>query len=386
MTISHRTSRCGLRRGPADNSSVECAKVVTDLMATGIKHHTHGRFARAVACYADALAMLPEHGEAWRLLGVAALQAGDTQSARSLLERALRIDAGDAAAHSALGSLAESEGDLVAAYIDYAAASALDPGQPAASSGLTRVALARGEARHAIVIGEAGVARGSRDAALFRALSAARLEIGDYAGAVHASVRALRIAPHADAYANLGAACLHLHRLDAAVAFCEEALALDPTHAKASNNLGIAYKAQGAFSVALTEFARAIALGSEEAHANLGTTRLLLGDYGAGWPEYGWTNPERRTNPASAELPMWDGACVRGLRLLIWRSKGSGIPSKWRGFSRRRALALEALPSAVRPERSISCAPSTASTPTSIRASRRNSMRSTPGCRPFGSP
>jgi tetratricopeptide (TPR) repeat protein len=308
-------------------------------MAEGVEHHLARRFAKAVARYSRVVEMLPECGEAWRLLGVVALQTGDNQAARSLLERAIRIDANDAAAYSALGNVNESEGKLEAAYAAHAAACAIDATQEAAAVGLTRVALGLGRAAEAIAIGEAAVAHGTSDAGLLRTLGAARLKIRDFAGAAEALLASLRIKPHADAYANLGGAYVHLHRVDAAIVACDDALALDPLHAEAVNNLGIARKAEAAFTAALAAFERAVELGSEEAHVNLGTTRLLLGDYHGGWPHYGWVSPERRANPAFASLPMWDGRPSPGQRLLIWPEQGIGDTIQMARFLRRaRAL------------------------------------------------
>jgi hypothetical protein len=126
-----------------------------------------------------------------------------------------------------------------------------------------------------------------------------------------------------------------LHRVDAAIAACDEALALDSSHAEAANNLGIALKARAAFPAALGAFERAAELGSEEAHVNLGTTRLMLGDYRKGWPQYGWVSAERRANPAFASLPMWDGTPFPGQRLLIWPQQDIGDTIQMARFLRR---------------------------------------------------
>jgi hypothetical protein len=56
-----------------------------------------------------------------------ALQTGDNPAARSLLERALRSDAKDAAASSGLGSVNESEGQLDTACAAYAPSSFVPP-------------------------------------------------------------------------------------------------------------------------------------------------------------------------------------------------------------------------------------------------------------------
>lgn len=339
------------QRRAADSGVVESTSLISELINKGIKHHAAGRFEQALDCYSRVLECSPEDGDAWRLLGVVALQTGDNSAARSLFERAIRIDPNDAAAHAALGSVHEAEGKLDAAYTAYSAAFAIDPTQQAAVAGLTRAALGLGHAREALDIGEAAVGRGVFDAGLLRTLGAARLRLRDYSGAANAFLTSLQIKPHADAYANLAAAYIHLHRVDAAIAAGEDALVLDPAHAEAANNLGIARKAQGSFAAALAAFERAVVLGSEEAHVNLGTLHLLLGDYHAGWPQYGWVSAERRAIPAYSALPMWDGSPAHGQRLLIWPEQGIGDTIQMTRFVRRARALVGSV--------TLACAPGT---------------------------
>ena len=303
---------------------MEFTTQLNQLMAEGVAHHLAGRFAEAVERYSWAVETAPEYGEAWRLLGIVALQSGDNPAARSLLERAVRIDDNDAAAHSALGSVNESEGMLEAAYGMYTKAHTLEPADEAAVIGLARAALGLERPTEAIAIAEAAIARGVTDAGLLRVLGAARLRLCDYAGGVEALLAALRMQPHADAFANLAAAYVRLYCFDEAIAACNQAIALDAAHAEANNTLGSARAGAGSFAAAAAAYERAIALGSDEAQVNLGTLRLRAGDYRGGWPHFGANNDERRANPAFAALPMWDGAAAPGQRLLVWPEQGVG--------------------------------------------------------------
>jgi tetratricopeptide (TPR) repeat protein len=196
-------------------------------MSQGIEHHMAGRFVEAAARYTQVVDKSPGHGEAWRLLGVVALQRGDP-AARKLLERAIRIDPADALAHSALGAVNESEGNLELAHASYVAARAIAPADRAASVGLTRVALRLGRAAEAIAVGEATVASGAVDPGLLRALGGARLLLREYRSAADALEASLRIAPHADTYAYLAGAYVHLNRAEAAIVAAESLLASDP--------------------------------------------------------------------------------------------------------------------------------------------------------------
>lgn len=302
---------------------MKSAPHVSKLMAEGIAHHVANRFPEAADRYSRVVKIRPQHGEAWRLLGVVALQRGDS-AARGLLERAIRINGRDAAAHGALGAVNESDGELESAYAAYTTARTLDATQAAASVGLARVAFRLGRAAEAVAIAEATIARGTVDRGLLRALGGARLLLRNYAGAADAFEIALRIEPHADTYAYLAGAYLYLDRFDEAVAACERALELDPTHAVATFHRGIARFSQGAFAAALADFERAVDFGLEEAHLNLGTVYLLLGDYHAGWRHFGWVTPTRRANAALAALPLWDGSPAPGGRLLVCHEQGVG--------------------------------------------------------------
>ncbi len=296
----------------------------TTLICDGVAHHAAGRFAQAIAAYAQAVALAPDDARPWRLLGVAALQTGEIEAARGLIERALRIDPGDAAACAALGNIEELAGNRPAALAAYRIAHDLDPGLAVAGAGRARVALQTGAAAEAIAVAEDALARGCAEASLLVTLGAARLETRDYAGAAAASLAAVRAAAHADAFANLGAACIHLGKAATAIQACEAALQLDPAHAQAANNLGIALKARGSLAAAEAAFARSSALGSDEARINLGTTQLLLGDYAGGWPNYGWITAERRSSAPFRALPLWDGRPLERGRLLIWPEQGIG--------------------------------------------------------------
>jgi tetratricopeptide (TPR) repeat protein len=305
-------------------AAADGAALLGELLNEGIAHHIAGRFAEADALYARIIALAARHADAWRLRGVLKLQTGDYTTARGYLEEAIALEPRDAAAHAALGNVGEAQGDLALAARSYAAACALEPGHPVAAVCRARVALARDNPDEAIDFAQAALDHGRAEPGLLRTLGAARVRVRDYVGAVSALAMAVAREPHADAFANLAAAYLHLHDTARAIDAGRAALALDPAHLGTLNNLGIAHKAEGSFDAALCVFERAVELGSADAHVNLGTTYLLLDAYERGWPHYGWETAERRANPASRALPMWNGESVPGSRLLVWPEQGIG--------------------------------------------------------------
>ncbi len=312
---------------------MECTAQITELMNEGIEHHLARRFGEAVGRYSRIVETVPGHGDAWRLLGVVALQTGDNPAARSLLQRALRINAKDAAAYSALGNVNESEGKLDEAYAAYAAACAIDQAQTVALVGFTRVAIGLGRSAEAIAIAEPAIARGTADAGLLRLLGAAHLKLGNCGDAEAALLASVRMTPHADAYANLGSTYKLMDRADAAIAAFERAIELDPSHAGATGeayrNIGKMYYAAGRYANAISAFEAALVLRPDfgEAHMCLALSLLVCGDFARGWEEYvwAWRLPATRSSyPYLDRAALWNGETFAGRALLITREQGFG--------------------------------------------------------------
>ena len=316
------------------NLLLQCTAQISALMNEGIEHHIARRFGEAAERYSRVIETDPGYGEAWRLLGVAALQSGDNPAARSHLGRAIRIDASDAAAHSALGSVNESEGKLDEAYAAYAAACAIDQTQTTALAGFTRVALGIGRAAEAIAMAQPAIERGTVDAGLLRALGAAHLKLGNYPGAEAALLASLRMTPHADAYANLSGAYMLMNRADEAIAAFEKAIELDPSHAaltgeQAYCNIGMMYHATGRYAEAISAYEAALALRPDfaEAHMHLAFSLLVGGDFARGWEAYVWIwrRPATRSSYTYLDCAkLWNGEPFAGRQLLITREQGFG--------------------------------------------------------------
>jgi tetratricopeptide (TPR) repeat protein len=310
------------------------AAQITELMNEGIEHHIARRFDQAVGRYSRVAETVPDYGDAWRLLGVVALQTGDNAAARRLLKRAIRIDPKDAAAYSALGSVNEAEGKLDEAYAAYATACAIDQTQATAFVGFTRVANGLGRATEVIAMAGPAVARGTVDAGLLREVGAAHLKLGNYAEAEAPLLASLRMAPHADAYANLSITYVLMHRADAAIEAFEKALELDPAHPaltgeQAYCNIGVMYQAAGRSAKAISAYEAALALRPDfaEAHTNLAYSLLVCGDFARGWEEYAWIwrRPATRSSyPYFDRATVWNGEPFAGRELLITREHGFG--------------------------------------------------------------
>jgi hypothetical protein len=90
----------------------------------------------------------PQHAQAWRLFGAASLHAGDNILVRKRLERAICIDADDAAGRGAPGNVPRAS-----------EVSLTDPTLDVACVALRRVSVALGRPAQTFVVGEAAVIR-----------------------------------------------------------------------------------------------------------------------------------------------------------------------------------------------------------------------------------
>ncbi len=140
---------------------------------------------------------------------------------------------------------------------------------------------------------------------------------------------AIALNPHyAEIHNNRGSALQELGRFDEAAASYRHAIALNPQYAEAYSNLGVALTKLRRFDEALAMLDRAIALKSDYAEPvwNRGLTRLLLGDYAAGWPDY----EARKSKKAPVgdrrfTKPLWLGdADICGKTLLVHWEQGFG--------------------------------------------------------------
>ena len=272
---------------------------------------------------------------AHRHLGGLYVRLGRHAEADEELERALRADAADAASHRLLAVSRRARGDLAGASASFERAVELDPWDQEALFGLANTLIASGdrergqrllerferlrlgedevaqlrrlldgspgdvEARMALAArflqdGRTAEAANQYEVALAydAALVEARLQLGRLyreRGDTLGVLRVLSDAPVEDVRLAFSLGSLLLMRGDLArgAAALERALALDPHHGEAWNNLGNLRLMQGDREAAAEAFRRAVAVDSPSAQAalNLGTLRVRAGhlDSAAAW-------------------------------------------------------------------------------------------------------
>ncbi len=334
--------------------------VVQDLMRRALALHQAGEYVAAKKLYRDVVALDPNLGDAWNLLGLVAREEGDGAAAARHIERAIEISPDFADYHVNLAVVLQTLGQRDRAAEACRRAIALDPELPEAHYNLATTYLAQGRSDEALA--------GFREAVQFRAdypeannnIGHILLERGDAAAALPYFERAAeeRFAP---ALSNICGALSTLERHDAAIeagrdavaaapedpaAFYnlanaynaagdpdtaielyETAVTLAPGHVDAWCNLGVAQLARNAPADALRALDRALAIDPDipDANWNKAMVLLLVERYAEGWQLYEWRWRavewlERR----SFDAPEWRGEPLDGRTILIHTEQGYG--------------------------------------------------------------
>ena len=327
---------------------------VLEALKQALEHHQAGRRREAETLYREVLAHDPRNADALHLLGMLAYESGRHATATSYLAEAISVNPRVAPFHHGLGTALEAQGRFAEALVcfeqalrltpesaeahhtlgkaqracgrlDEAKASLqraleLKPGYPEACLNLANVlqdqdlleeaeACCREALRHEPDLGEGHLK-----------LGAILLGQDRLAEAESCCREALRRKPDlAGAHAGLGAVFEARGQLEEAEACYHEALRADPNHAPAHNHLGNVLRAKGRPREALASYRQALRAQPDYAgaHWNASQVLLLLGDFDAGWREYGWRRRVRSAALRRFSKPFWDGSELAGRSILL---------------------------------------------------------------------
>ena len=326
--------------------------------------HGQGRLAEAQALYQEILRDRPGHFGALHMLGVIALQSGNSQRGVELIGQALALDPLQADAHSNLGNgwLALGRPQEALACYEQALRLAPDSLDALNNRGNALRALARPQEAlasyaealrlrpgHADVIANRGNAlldldRAEEALACYEEALRLRPDFADALNnrgialrdlkrpqeALASYDRALRLRPdYAEALSNRGNLLLDLRRPQDALASFDLALRLKPDYGEALYNRGNALQALLRHEAALDSYAQALRLKPDyaEAHWNRSLSRLVLGDYERGFAEYEWRWKKKSPNPPPGPFkqPLWlGGEPLAGKTILLHAEQGLG--------------------------------------------------------------
>jgi FkbM family methyltransferase len=148
-----------------------------------------------------------------------------------------------------------------------------------------------------------------------------------YDEAVSAYRRSLALKPSFPiALNNLGNTFRLQRRLEDAVGCFDQALALQPDYLIAYKNKGTTLCWEGRVEPALRTYEQAATYAPDDAdvHKHIGILRLLLGDFGGGWPAYEWRWKTGEIKLPAIDKPQWDGSSLDGKTILLTPEQGLG--------------------------------------------------------------
>ena len=202
-------------------------------LAEAIAHHAAGRVGDAVRIYQAILQHSPGDADAMAGLGVAALDGGRADVARSLLGEASRRKPDDALIHNNLANAARALGDEAAARCGYRRAAALSPGR-----GDLMANLAAGLGGGGIAWALRAVVLTPEDTDAWFVVAECASSVGRLGTALKALARSLALAPgRQTAWFNRANALRDLGEVVPAVAHYRRAVILDPADDSAASNL-----------------------------------------------------------------------------------------------------------------------------------------------------
>ncbi len=225
------------RAGPVDRQR---------MMAEAIDLHRRGRFVEAERIYRRILQTEPNHPDALHLLGLIAREAGQTEAAIQLIQRAIAISPDTASFRSNLAMIYEQEGRYEDCELAARGALESNPDDGNALHCLANALRATDRHQEAAGIYAAAVKILSGDPSLWSNYGATLQTLGRADEAIPMLERAVELSPgRAELHSNLGNARLAAGQADAAVKSYRDALRLDPNFAPAYTNLANALMQAG---------------------------------------------------------------------------------------------------------------------------------------------
>jgi len=199
------------------------AHPLSELLRQAMEQLESGQLNDAAVAIKEALRLEPSNPNALHLSGLVAKKTGDTVTAVTNIEAAIKISP-SAQMHYNLGLLLSQQNEFKAAGSHFRRATELNPN-----------------------FGEA-----------LEKLGQVEVRLGDPTGALEAFQFAVKLRPDADTYHAIGMLLGSKGERDAAVDAYQEALLLEPERASTHNNLGVIYGAMGDPDRAIGSFQAAI--------------------------------------------------------------------------------------------------------------------------------
>ena len=326
------------------------------LFQQGLAHHQRGQREEAKVAYERMLVLQPGHPDALHMLGVIALQVGNSALAAELISIALQNNPLNASAHHNLGLALQELQRFEEAIVSFTQAVSIkeDYAQAIFNRGLALHAAGRLD--HALADFDKTIELQPHDAQAWNSRGVVLQDQLRWDEAVQSYAAAIAAQPaYAQAYYNQGNALLEAGRFEAALASYDAAIGLQADWAHALNNRGLALQELQRSHEAIESYDAAIASKPDYADAywNKAIELLLCGDFAQGWKLYEWR--WRRDTFSSRKRdflrPLWLGdAPLDGKTVLLHAEQGLGDSIQFCRYAREvAALGAEILLEVPRP-------------------------------------
>lgn len=250
---------------------------VEQAMKIAFAHQKNGQLPQAESVLRDILAAVPDHAPALHLLGVVAHQAGNTDSAVALIERAIAADGNNALYHANIGEMYRRTGNLEQAIKHGQAAVALAPDMVAAHANLGIAYYDREEMEKAERAHEEALALNPRFAPSLNNMGSILRHRNEPQAALDYFRRAVDAdATYLDAQNNLAEILTRLEQPREALAILDAVLKKNPRFDSAHTNMGQAFLALGQEEQCRKAFMRALTVNPDSVAAYAGYTLAML--------------------------------------------------------------------------------------------------------------
>jgi predicted O-linked N-acetylglucosamine transferase (SPINDLY family) len=290
------------------------AAAVSELLTAAVEQHRAGNLPVAEKAYRQVLEIRSDNFDALHLLGVVMHQKGAGAEAVHLIEKAIRLDANNAACHINLGAVLKSLGRVSEAERSYRRALAIDPQSAEALVNLGILLADRGSTDEAIAtfeavldhdpntpkvlkrLGDLELARERFDQAEERFKKYLELRPADaevrnnlgyvlerqekYEDACRQYGEACELMPDLPEFnENLGKILARLGRSEEAEPYLQKALALNPEAQAVQANLAATYLQNGVFEKSIETYERLLQVQPDDADGwnSLGTALASVG-------------------------------------------------------------------------------------------------------------
>lgn len=216
--------------------------LATELLTKGVALQQEGRFAEARSLYQQVLEIVPDHPDAYHLLGVIEISNENYPAAISLIEKALRASPNSSVFLGNLGVALRHEGRIDEAIQAYKKALQISPGSNDTWFNLGKSLRLQGRNQEAAQAFQRAIQLAPSTASAYLSLISLLIEERRSEDALQVSNMAIeRCRPNVELHLSKGAVLKRLGKVEEAISEYERAARLNPTNIDALTRLASTY-------------------------------------------------------------------------------------------------------------------------------------------------